>query len=105
MWSYNSRPSIELLPSLLEKIDVLLFAGDLDAMCNWVGIQNTIDALEWQGATGLGVRLRIIPQLLSDMLDRTLQSTIGLSMARKSALGRPRATCTGVGLRVSTKVL
>ena len=33
----ESKPAVELLPSLLEKIDVLFFAGEQDAMCNWLG--------------------------------------------------------------------
>jgi carboxypeptidase D len=54
MWSLNSKPSVDLLPSLLERLEVLLFAGDLDAMCNWLGVNKTIEALEWNGAIGMG---------------------------------------------------
>ena len=34
---------------------MLLFAGDQDYICNYVGQEDTIEALEWGGARGLGV--------------------------------------------------
>lgn len=57
MWSPRSFPSIELFPELLEKkkIPILLFAGDADLMCNWVGIENMIKDLQWNGSKGFGV--------------------------------------------------
>ena len=38
------------------RVPVLIFAGDQDLICNYVGLENTIQALTWNGATGLGVR-------------------------------------------------
>lgn len=32
----------------------MLFAGDKDFICNYVGIEALISALTWNGATGLG---------------------------------------------------
>lgn len=52
MWTPNSAPSVKLLPGLLEKIPILLYAGDRDAMCPGVGIEAMIEKLEWNGATG-----------------------------------------------------
>ena len=46
---------MNLLPGLLERIEVLLFAGDQDYICNYVGQEDTIEALEWGGKRGLGV--------------------------------------------------
>jgi carboxypeptidase D len=43
-----------LLPRLLSQIEVLLFAGDQDFICNYMGVEATIAALEWNGARGLG---------------------------------------------------
>lgn len=54
MWSPRSVPSVELLPELLQTIPILLFAGDADLMCNWVGIQSMINNLKWNGAVGFG---------------------------------------------------
>lgn len=34
---------------------MLLFAGDQDFICNYVGIESMIQAMSWNGGTGLGV--------------------------------------------------
>ncbi|GAA5991349.1 hypothetical protein JCM10908_003269 [Rhodotorula pacifica] len=48
----NSLPSVTLLPDLLSKIQVLMFAGAEDLICNHVGIERMIENLNWNGATG-----------------------------------------------------
>jgi carboxypeptidase D len=47
--------SVTVMPRVLEKIPMLLFAGDQDFICNYVGIESMIQALTWNGETGLGV--------------------------------------------------
>lgn len=37
------------VPDLLEKIPVLIYAGDADYICNWLGNKAWTDALEWSG--------------------------------------------------------
>lgn len=54
--SVGEQSSITLLPRLLERIPVLLFAGDQDFICNYLGQESLIQALTWNGGTGLGVR-------------------------------------------------
>lgn len=54
MKNQNSDSSITLLPKILEKIPIMLFAGDQDLICNYVGIEALISALTWNGGTGLG---------------------------------------------------
>ncbi|KAF9266185.1 alpha/beta-hydrolase [Marasmius fiardii PR-910] len=49
-----SNSSIVLLPKILEKIPVLIFAGDQDLICNYVGMEAMIQAMTWNGETGLG---------------------------------------------------
>lgn len=49
----NSRPSIELLPGLLEKVPIVLFSGDKDMICNHLGTENLINGLSWNGGTGM----------------------------------------------------
>jgi carboxypeptidase D len=53
--------SVTVLPRVLEKIPVLLFAGDQDLICNYVGQESLIQSLTWNGATGLGVRTGVSP--------------------------------------------
>ncbi|EPQ59066.1 alpha/beta-hydrolase [Gloeophyllum trabeum ATCC 11539] len=50
----NSQSSITLLPKVTERVEVLLFAGDQDFICNYVGIEGLIQQLEWGGERGLG---------------------------------------------------
>jgi hypothetical protein len=51
----GSESSVTVLPRILEKIPVLLFAGDQDLICNYVGQESLIQSLTWNGGTGLGV--------------------------------------------------
>jgi hypothetical protein len=53
--TYETEASISVLPKLLSKIRILIFAGDQDLICNYVGLENMIKNLTWNGATGLGV--------------------------------------------------
>ncbi|KDR84091.1 hypothetical protein GALMADRAFT_236745 [Galerina marginata CBS 339.88] len=50
----TSESASSVLPRVLAKIPVLIFAGDQDLICNYVGLENMIRALTWNGATGLG---------------------------------------------------
>jgi len=43
------KPFHRLVPGLLEKIPVLIYAGDADYICNWLGNQAWAEALEWPG--------------------------------------------------------
>lgn len=61
MHEYLSPSSITLLPSVLEKIPVLLFAGDQDYICNYMGIENMIKSMSWNGEKGLGVSVSSCP--------------------------------------------
>ena len=48
----KSRPSVTLLPSLLEKIPVVLFSGEKDLICNHLGTEAMIHDMKWNGGTG-----------------------------------------------------
>lgn len=43
------KPYHRLVPGLLEQIPVLIYAGDADFICNWLGNQAWSNALEWPG--------------------------------------------------------
>lgn len=43
------QPFHRLVPGLLEQIPVLIYAGDADFICNWLGNQAWTEALEWPG--------------------------------------------------------
>lgn len=48
----ESKPSIELLPGLLEQLNVVLFNGDKDIICNNYGVLDLISKMTWNGALG-----------------------------------------------------
>ncbi|KAI9829028.1 MAG: Cell death protease [Thelocarpon impressellum] len=48
----NSKPSIDILPGLLEEIPVLLFSGEKDLICNHIGTEELIHNMEWNGGKG-----------------------------------------------------
>lgn len=51
----SSPASVSLLPGLLERgLQVLLFAGDQDLICNWIGVERVVENLKWGGTTGWG---------------------------------------------------
>ncbi|MCJ1476185.1 hypothetical protein MMC13_004850 [Lambiella insularis] len=43
------KPFHRLVPGILEKIPVLIYAGDADYICNWLGNEAWTEALEWDG--------------------------------------------------------
>jgi len=43
------KPYHQLIPSILAEIPVLIYAGDADFICNWLGNQAWTEALEWPG--------------------------------------------------------
>lgn len=51
-WTRSSRPSVTLLPGLLERLEVLLFSGDQDLICCHTGTEKMIDSLTWNGHKG-----------------------------------------------------
>jgi carboxypeptidase D len=56
----SAQSSITVLPRVLERIPVLLFAGDQDLICNYVGQESLIQSLTWNGGTGLGVCMGLL---------------------------------------------
>ncbi|KAI0481203.1 serine carboxypeptidase [Xylariaceae sp. FL0804] len=44
-----SKPFHRLVPDILKQIPVLIYAGDADYICNWLGNRAWSDALEWSG--------------------------------------------------------
>ncbi|CAI7666858.1 unnamed protein product [Penicillium bialowiezense] len=49
----HSVPSVNLLPGLIESgINILLFSGDKDLICNHIGTETLIHNMKWKGGTG-----------------------------------------------------
>ncbi|KAH3682932.1 hypothetical protein WICPIJ_006104 [Wickerhamomyces pijperi] len=54
----HSKPSINLLPDLLETLEIVLFGGDRDIICNNRGVKDSIKNMEWLGLTGFSDSLQ-----------------------------------------------
>ncbi|KAI9844588.1 MAG: Cell death protease [Thelocarpon superellum] len=51
----ESKPSIDLMPGLLEQMPVILFSGEKDLICNHMGTEELIHNMKWNGGTGFEV--------------------------------------------------
>ncbi|KAJ1327133.1 hypothetical protein BSLG_010480 [Batrachochytrium salamandrivorans] len=49
----NATPSYIQLPEILSQIQVVLFQGDQDIICNWMGLKAMVDTLQWSNGKGL----------------------------------------------------
>ncbi|CAF4345581.1 unnamed protein product, partial [Adineta steineri] len=50
--AYNSKPSITLLPDLLQQIPIILYSGQYDLICNHWATEAMIDGMTWNNGTG-----------------------------------------------------
>ncbi|CAH6723780.1 pheromone-processing carboxypeptidase Kex1p [[Candida] jaroonii] len=48
----HSIPSVKILPDILEQIPIVLFHGNRDIICNYIGAENFIKEMKWNGETG-----------------------------------------------------
>lgn len=48
----KSKPTIQILPDILERVPVILFSGDQDLICNHIGTEELIHNMEWNGGKG-----------------------------------------------------
>ncbi|KAG6122188.1 Cell death protease [Claviceps humidiphila] len=55
MKNINSTASVHLFPEILQHVDVLLFSGAEDFICNHIGTEQLIANLEWNGGKGFEV--------------------------------------------------
>ena len=48
----KSKPTITMLPSLLEQVPIILFSGEKDIICNHLGTEEMIHNMEWNSGKG-----------------------------------------------------
>jgi len=48
----HSKPSIQILPELVEQVPTVLFSGAEDLICNHLGTEDLINNMEWNGGKG-----------------------------------------------------
>lgn len=90
----HSNASVTLLPRILERIPVLIFAGDQDLICNYVGLESMMQSMTWNGETGLGVCAIITTRarLLTVHSFRRYKPNRGRWIAKPQGHGSRRAT-------------
>lgn len=89
----ESPSSITLLPKLLEKVPIMLYAGDQDFICNYVGMESLIGAMTWNGMQGLGVSFsETLERRKFDRLCRLWRRSLGQWTERLLVHGWSRGT-------------
>lgn len=53
----QSQPSIVLFPDLLSEVEIVLFHGNRDIICNYIGAEDMIKRLRWGGLTGFSANV------------------------------------------------
>ncbi|KAI1416238.1 alpha/beta-hydrolase [Hypoxylon sp. FL1857] len=48
----NSKPAVDYLPDILKEVNVLLFSGAEDLICNHLGTEAFISNMQWNGGKG-----------------------------------------------------
>ncbi|KAI1462695.1 alpha/beta-hydrolase [Annulohypoxylon moriforme] len=48
----TSKPSVDYLPDLLKEVNILLFSGAEDLICNHLGTESFISNMQWNGGKG-----------------------------------------------------
>ncbi|RCI16257.1 hypothetical protein L249_3188, partial [Ophiocordyceps polyrhachis-furcata BCC 54312] len=80
----GAKPSQQFVTKILDsKIPVLVFAGDADYICSWLGNRDWTNALEWTGREAFGGAETKALRVASDGKEYgNIKSAAGLSFAR-----------------------
>jgi carboxypeptidase D len=68
----HSKPSIKILPEIIESVPTVLFSGAEDLICNHIGTENMINNMEWNGKKGF----EIAPQNWAPRQDWTFEGEL-----------------------------
>jgi cathepsin A (carboxypeptidase C) len=75
------KPFHNFIPPLLEKIPVLIYAGDADFICNWLGNHAWTEALEWHGKKQFN-KEPLTPFMVNDEEKGQMKSSNNFTFAR-----------------------
>lgn len=75
------RPFHTLVPALLEEIPVLIYAGDADYICNWMGNHGWTEKLEWAGKDAFN-KVELSPFTVGDNEAGMIKSAQNLTFLR-----------------------
>ncbi|KAJ6259424.1 hypothetical protein Dda_6326 [Drechslerella dactyloides] len=80
-----------LLPSVLQKIPVLIYNGDADYSCNWLGTKAWTESLKWTGQKEYQ-DAKMLPWSVSGKQLGEYKTTKGLSFVRLFGIGHTAQT-------------
>ncbi|KAK6540791.1 hypothetical protein TWF694_008181 [Orbilia ellipsospora] len=75
------RPMHEYVPAVLKHIPALVYAGDKDYICNWLGVRAWTEALQWQGKSQYNAAT-LKPYMVKGKEAGQIKSANGLTFAR-----------------------
>lgn len=75
----KSAPAVNLLPSLLNELPIILFNGNRDIICNYLGTEGFIKTLTWGGATGFSGDVDVLDWVHDDNLAGYVKSERNLT--------------------------
>ncbi|CCH44360.1 putative secreted protein [Wickerhamomyces ciferrii] len=73
------KPSYNLLPSLLSKLEIMLFNGGNDIICNNRGVEDLISKLNWGGSKGFSDEVETYDWIYDDQLTGSIKSSKNLT--------------------------
>ncbi|EPS38585.1 hypothetical protein H072_7670 [Dactylellina haptotyla CBS 200.50] len=74
-------PIQRVMPHVLSKIPVLVYAGDSDYICNWLGIKDWTEAVPWSGKAKYN-KVRLTPWVVNGKTVGQKKSANGLTFIR-----------------------
>eukprot|EP00955_Chlamydomonas_euryale_P050358 354539-Chlamydomonas_euryale.AAC.2 len=88
-----------LLPEMLEDgVRVMIYAGDLDLICNWLGNARWVDGLEWAGAEQWAAAPEAEWSAGGGTAGGTVRSAAGLSFVKVYQAGHMVREGVGMGV-------
>lgn len=75
----NSLPAVHLLPDILKEIKVVLFNGNRDIICNYIGTENMIKKLTWNGDKGFNNNDEVIDWIHDEKVSGYIKSSRNLT--------------------------
>ncbi|KAF3935413.1 hypothetical protein ABW20_dc0104081 [Dactylellina cionopaga] len=75
------RPMQRYMPALLAEIPALVYAGDADFICNWIGVKAWTEALEWPGKVEFNA-VKLQPYIVNGKQAGEMKAARGLKFAK-----------------------
>ncbi|KAK6543623.1 hypothetical protein TWF694_000365 [Orbilia ellipsospora] len=81
-----TAPYHQLIPDIVKQIPVLVYAGDADFICNWIGVKQWMEDLKWDGKTKFN-QAELKPYTLNGKEVGKIKGANGLTFVKVAAAG------------------